>query len=153
MYGSYYSSSVPSTKAVAATSATSANFDQIFAAIMGIGIFFWIVALGLAILILVARWQLFKKANVDPWEALIPVHSDIVELKLGGMQTPWWFLNLIAICGIGPIAFGFIKNIALAKAFGKGAGFGVLLTFFPFVCYPILAFGNAQYVGPQNNNM
>ena len=25
------------------------------------------------------------------------------------------------------------------------------MEFFPFVCYPILAFGNAEYVGPQTN--
>ena len=110
-------------------------------------IFFLIIALGLTVLILIARWKLFKKANVDGWEALIPVHSDIVEMKLGGMHTGLWFINLIVLLGIGPIVFAFWKNILLAKAFGKGAGFGVLLTFFPFVCYPILAFGKSQYIG------
>lgn len=137
-------------------SSTSASQDAavagIVATILGLGAIFWILVIALSILILVARWKLFKKANVDGWEALIPVHSDIVELKLGGIKTYWWFLNLVAICGVGPLIIAFWKNIALSKAFGKGAGFGVLMTFFPFICYPILAFGSAQYVGNGINN-
>ena len=123
--------------------------------ILGMGLFFWIVVLVLGLLILIAKWKMFKKANVDGWEALIPIHNGIVELQLGGIKTAWWFLNLlvfIPILGwIAPLILYFWKSIALSKAFGKGAGFGVLLAFFPFICYPILGFGSAQYVGPQNN--
>ena len=151
MYSSYnnYSSSSASEEAALAS---------VIATILGLGAIFWIITIALVVLILVARWKLFKKANVNGWESLIPVHSDIVELQLGGVKTYWWFLNLIAICGIGPLIVAFWKNIALSKAFGKGAGFGVLMTFFPYVCYPILGFGSAQYVGngitnPTNNSV
>ena len=144
MYSSYYST--PYTT----TAASSANAEGIAATILGLGLFFWLIVIGLAVLVLVARWKVFKKANVDGWEALIPVHGDVVELQLGGIQTYWYFLNLIFICGIGPIILSIWKSIALAKAFGKGTGFGVLLAFFPFVCYPILAWGNAEYVGTEN---
>lgn len=133
---------------------SSADVDAISSvvgAIAGIGILAWLVLIALAVLTLVGAWKMFKKANVDGWEALIPIHSDIVELQLGGIKTYWYFLNLIAICGIGPLVLLFWKNIALAKSFGKGAGFGVLMSFFPFICYPILGFGDAQYIGPQNN--
>lgn len=144
-YNPYYTTS---------SSAAASNSDVagIVAFILGLGILFWLIAIAVIILVLVARWKTFKKANINGWEALIPVHSDIVELQLGDVSTAIWFLNLIAICGIGPIIFAFWKNIALAKAFGKGAGFGVLLTFFPFVCYPILGFGKAEYVGINKND-
>lgn len=148
MYSSYYSTPYTTT---ASTAASTANVEGIVATILGLGILFWLVCIAVIVLILVARWKVFKKANVDGWEALIPIHGDIVELQLSGVKTYWYFLNLIAICGIGPIIFAFWKSIALAKAFGKGTGFGVLMAFFPFVCYPILAWGNAEYVGPQNN--
>ena len=138
-------SSLISTKSSAVSSKEAAG---VLSAILGLGIFFWILVIAAAVVTLVARWKVFKKANVDGWEALIPIHSDVVEMKLGGMHTGWWFLNLIAICGIGPLVVLFWKNIMLSKAFGKGAGFGVLLSFFPYVCYPILAFGKAEYVGP-----
>lgn len=147
MYSSYYST--PYTTASRATS--TAGAEGIVAAILGMGVLFWIAVIALAILTLVAKWKLFKKANVDAWESLIPIHSDVVELQLSGIKTYWYFLNLIAICGIGPLVLLFWKSIALSKAFGKGTGFGVLMAFFPFVCYPILAFGNAEYVGPQSN--
>lgn len=147
MYSSYYSTPYTTT---ASTAASTMDANAIVNAILGIGFLAWIVIIGLAVLVLVARWKVFKKANVDGWEALIPVHSDVVELQLGGIQTYWYFLNLIFICGIGPIILSIWKSIALAKAFGKGTGFGVLLAFFPFVCYPILAWGNAEYVGTEN---
>lgn len=149
MYSSYYSTPYTATS----RAATTAGADGVVAAILGMGVIFWIAVIALAVLTVVAQWKVFKKANVDGWEALIPVHSSIVELQLGGVKTYWYFLNLIVICGIGPIIFSFWKSIALAKAFGKGTGFGVLLALFPFVCYPILAWGNAEYVGPQINEV
>ena len=145
----YNTSSLYSSRSYGSEDPAVAN---VLAAILGMSVFAWILIIALAVLTLVAKWKVFKKANVDGWEALIPIHSDIVEMQLGGMKTYWYFLNLIAICGIGPLVVAFWKSILLAKAFGKGAGFGVLLALFPFVCYPILAFGSAQYVGPQNNN-
>jgi hypothetical protein len=146
MNSTYYS-----TPYAASRAATPAGADGVVAAMLGMGVIFWIAVIALAILTVVAQWKVFKKANVDGWEALIPIHSTIVELQLGGVKTYWYFLNLIVICGIGPIVFSFWKSIALAKAFGKGTGFGVLLALLPFVGYPILAWGNAEYVGPQTN--
>ena len=142
----YYSTPYATTRA-----ATPAGAEGVVAAMMGMGVIFWIAVIALAVLTVVAQWKVFKKANVDGWEALIPIHSSIVELQLGGVKTYWYFINLVIICGIGPIVFLFLKSIALAKAFGKGTGFGVLLALFPFVCYPILAWGNAEYIGPQTN--
>ena len=156
MYNTYYDytspyssaySTTPST--VAGSAASTEAIEKIVTTILGLGLFAWLVIIALAVLVMVARWIVFKKANIGGWESLIPVHNGIVELQLGGVQTYWYFLNLIVICGIGPLIYSFWKSIALAKSFGKGTGFGVLLAFFPFVCYPILAFGNAQYVGPQ----
>lgn len=38
-----------------------------------------------------------------------------------------------------------IVGIEVAKAFGKGTGFGVGLALFSFVFYPLLGFGDAVY--------
>jgi VIT1/CCC1 family predicted Fe2+/Mn2+ transporter len=40
-----------------------------------------------------------------------------------------------------------ILNIDIAKNFGQGVGFGIGLIFLPFIFYPILGFGSAQYQG------
>ena len=39
--------------------------------------------------------------------------------------------------------------IALAKAFGKGTGFGVLTFFFAPICLAVLGFGSAEYEGQR----
>ena len=40
-----------------------------------------------------------------------------------------------------------ILDIDVAKNFGKGAGFGIGLLLLPFIFFPILGFGSAQYQG------
>ena len=119
-------------------------------AILG-SLFIFILILGIAsIVALIAKWSVFKKANVDGWEALIPVHNEVVELKLAGIKTYWYFLNLLIFpLAVGPIILSFWRSIKLAHSFGKGTGFGIGLALLPVVFYPILAWGSAQYIGPQ----
>ena len=103
------------------------------------------------ILVIISKWTVFKKAGVDGWESLIAGHNEVVELKLGGIKTYWFFLNLIIFpFAIGPIVLSFWKCIKLAHSFGKGSGFGVGLALLPFIFYPILAWGDSKYIGPQN---
>jgi len=119
-------------------------------AVLG-SLFIFILIIGIAsIVALIAKWSVFKKANVDGWEALIPVHNEVVELKLAGIKTYWYFLNLIVFpLAVGPIILSFWRSIKLAHSFGKGTGFGIGLALLPVVFYPILAWGSAQYIGPQ----
>jgi len=49
-----------------------------------------------------------------------------------------FFVNLV---------FALILCIDLAKAFGQGAAFGIGLLLLGFIFYPILAFGDARYLG------
>ena len=123
--------------------------DALLATILGFGIAFWLIVIAIVIVVIIAKWKMFKKANIGGWESLIPIHNEIVELQLGGIQTYWYFLILIPL--LGPIILTFWRSIALSKAFGKGTGFGILMVFFPFICYPILGFGKAEYVGTKDN--
>ena len=116
----------------------------------------WTIAITiiLSIVIIIARWQIFKKAGKKPWESLIPIHSGIVEMEIGKIETYWYFLNLLIVIPIlgwiAPIFLYFWTNIALSKAFGKGIGFGILLSLIPVIGYPILGFGNAEYQGKED---
>jgi len=46
---------------------------------------------------------------------------------------------------IANIVVAFLLSLALAEKFGKTTGFAVGMFFLPFIFYPILAFGDAQY--------
>ncbi|MBU0716128.1 MAG: signal peptidase I [Verrucomicrobia bacterium] len=103
-----------------------------------------IIWLAFSILMIVAMWKVFVKAGRPGWAVLIPIYNTYVFLKIAGKPGWWliWFfiplLNLI---------FGIIATVAFAQRFGKGAGFTVGLIFLPIIFIPILAFGEAQYVG------
>lgn len=160
-YSSSYTSPYKSTY-----SSTSSEIEDLFAGALGVGMMIFIIVLLLfavvaAIVTLVGQWKMFKKAGKDGYIALIPVYNVVAEMEMAGLPLYFWFVNygtiifsLIPFIGgfIGMIfsyVFLFIKNINLAKSFGKGTGFGVLMVFFPFVVYPMLGFGKAEYIGPQ----
>ena len=63
---------------------------------------------------------------------------------------PAWWLVLFFIPIVSIVA-AIILFIDIAKAFGKGAGFGIGLALLGFIFYPMLGFGDAQYQGaPQH---
>ncbi|WP_205712207.1 DUF5684 domain-containing protein [Euzebya rosea] len=121
------------------------------------GIIIVAVVIGLAILgfMIATFWKIFEKAGEDGWKAIIPIYNQVVILQIIG-RPMWWIaffvaqlvpiLNLIA--WIPALVFSVIMMIDLAKSFGKDTGFGVGLAFLPFVFGPILAFGDARYLGP-----
>ena len=100
--------------------------------------------LAVAILMLAAMWKVFTKAGKPGWAAIIPIYNAYVFLKIAG--KPGWWLILLLIPGLN-IIFGIIALAAFAQNFGKGAGFIVGLIFLPVIFYPILAFGDARYLG------
>ena len=101
----------------------------------------WLVII---IVLVTAMWKVFVKAGRPGWGVLIPVYNIYLLCKVAG--KPGWWLILLFI----PIV-NFIISILLAvgisRNFGKGGGFAVGLFLLPFVFYPILAFGAAQYAG------
>ena len=67
-------------------------------------------------------------------------------LKIAGKPGWWLILFFVPIVNI---VIGIIAMVGLAANFGKGGGFVVGLLFLPFVFYPILAFGSAEYQAAQ----
>jgi hypothetical protein len=55
-----------------------------------------------------------------------------------------WFVLLFFIPLVN-FVWLIVINIEVAKRFGKGAGFGILMSLVPIVGYPILGFGDAKY--------
>lgn len=89
--------------------------------------------------------KLYAKAGQPGWAAIVPIYNTYVMLKIVGRPGWWLALMLIPIVNIVLVIIMFVD---LAKAFGKGGGFAVLLILLPLVGMPILAFGSAVYRGP-----
>lgn len=113
----------------------------------------WILIVALCILVYVAMWKIFAKAHLNGYEGLIPGHSRYQRLILSGIPGYYYFLILLScIPFIGWIIYIGLEiwwSIEFAKSFGRSEGFGVGLALLPVIFYPILAFGDAQYIGPQ----
>lgn len=110
---------------------------------------FFLVGTILSILIIVSMWKIFKKAGKQGWESIVPIYNVIVMLEISGL--PIWYLVLYIIPFANIYAM-FKTYIELAKKFGKGTGFGVLTVFFPFICFPVLAFSKCNYEGVTNSS-
>ena len=91
-------------------------------------------------------WKVFVKAGKPGWAAIVPFYSTycLFEMSFG---NGWLFLLCLVPCV--NIVVLIMCCFKLAKAFGKGAGFGLGLVFLPFVFMLILGFGDAQYIGVQ----
>ncbi len=90
-------------------------------------------------------WRIFVKAGKPGWAVIVPIYNILVELEIVG--RPWWWLLLMFVPVVN-VVIGIIVLLDLAKVFGKSSGFGVGLIFLAFIFIPILAFGDAQYLGP-----
>jgi len=67
-------------------------------------------------------------------------------LKIIG--KPWWWILLMCIPFVN-IVFIIMAVNMLSKSFGKDEGYTVGLLLLGIVFYPLLAFGDARYIGPM----
>ena len=104
-----------------------------------------VATLALALLVVVSTWKVFEKAGEPGWASLIPIYNVYVMLKIG--NNPGWYLVLLLV----PVVNLFVAGklfVDLARSFGKGIGWGLGLWILPFVFFPMLGFGGANYRSP-----
>ena len=106
-----------------------------------------LVSLGICIFFIACLWRLFTKAGEPGWASIVPIYNIFVMLKIAG-KPGWWFI-LLCIPGVNFI-ISILVGISLAERFGKTAGFGIGLALLGFIFLPILAFGDAQYLGEKS---
>ena len=120
-----------------------------------------------SILTIIGRWRILRKAGKKGWHSLIPFLNVFQEYSV--CWTGWFgllaevcsksafFLNTdglpalyYILLGAG-FLIGIPEGLKLAKAFGKGKVFGVLLAlpFFKDICRFILGVGGARYQSPE----
>lgn len=130
------------------SSVAAAGFGAAFGAMMGI---YFVFAIVIAVLQIVAMWKVFSKAGEAGWKSLIPIYNCVILFKISGL-SPW--LILVYLTSIIPFVGWLIVLIitilqanGLAKSFGKSTGFTVGLVLLPSIFYLILGFGKSEYIG------
>ena len=130
-----------------------------------------ILAVVTALLLVIGRWLLFKKAREPGWQSIIPFLNTYKEYvicwngRIGiiailcqmgtvavNLITFQVQNNLLVICSgllmIVNIIFRLVESIKLSKAFGKGIGVGILLAVFRNAGRFFLGVSKAEYKGP-----
>ncbi len=101
-----------------------------------------VVYFALIVLMIASMWKIFNKAGQKGWLAIIPILNIIVLLKVVHKEL-WWIILLLIPC-VNIVAY-IVVYFSLAKAFGKGAFYGIGIVLFWFIFVPMLGFGSAQY--------
>ena len=120
----------------------------------------------LAVLTLVSRISLFHKAGRSGWLAIIPVVSSFTEFSIcwnGGMALLQFVLagiisfavsvgtqTAMVVAGVTSsllLLIHLVENVKLARSFGHGGFYGLLLFFFPQLGRIVLGLGGSRYFG------
>jgi hypothetical protein len=105
---------------------------------------FGIIWLAVVVLCIAGFWKVFTKAGHPGWAAIIPIYNVYILTKIAGRPGWWVLLFLVPVVSF---VIAILIGIDVAKAFGKGAGFGVGLALLAPIFYPVLGFGAATYQG------
>lgn len=111
-----------------------------------------LVELIIYVLICFGSYGFFKKAGQPGWAAFVPFYNWYIVLKIVGRPGWWLALYLVGFIPlVGTIVLIVLQAIIcgdLARSFGHGTGFAVLLFFFfPILAY-VLSYGSSVYRGP-----
>lgn len=99
--------------------------------------------LGLFVLTLASQWRIFRKAGYKGWYSIIPIYNLVIMCDI--IKRGRWWVLLFFIPIINLIALATITN-GMARVFNRSDSFSVGLFFFPFIYFPILAFGQNEYI-------
>lgn len=98
-----------------------------------------------ALILIAGMWKIFDKAGKPGWAAIVPIYNIYILMEIIGRPGWWVVLFLIPFVNV---VVGILASLELAASFGKSVLYGVGMIVFPYIFYPLLGFGDAQYKGP-----
>ena len=134
--------------------------------LMFTGILVIIAAIALAryLMTAIGYSKMYRKAGVAGWKAFIPVYNTYNNYKIS-WNSKMFFVSIAlyilmsvltnssmlaiqlvtAAAAIALLVVVIKQNVKMAKLFGKGAGTGIALIFFPGITSLILGLGKAEF--------
>jgi len=107
-----------------------------------------VVELIAAAMSIMVMWTIYVRAGKPGWASIVPVYNMIVLLEIAGRPALWFFLMMIPVVNL---AIWFMICMDLAVAFDRGIPFAAGLFLVPVVFFPLIAFGEPDYVGPAKH--
>ena len=118
---------------------------------------------------IIGLFKIYQKMGKPGWKGIIPFYNMyglydelwdkkyfwgylLAQAVMLNPSSPSGLLFSVAdlVLSVAMIVVVMKLYIKLAKAFGKGTGFGVLTFFFAPICLAVLGFGSAEYEGAKN---
>lgn len=91
--------------------------------IVGIVVFFWVIGLGVAVLMIVALWKIFEKAGEPGWASLVPFYNTYELFKIS-WGNGWYFLLSIVPALISQIVyFSYYTKLIISGVIGANRGY------------------------------
>lgn len=112
-----------------------------------------LLILAIAIVIIIGKWKVFKKAGKPGWASLVPFYNDYIEFLLF-WGNGWLFIVPIVlglfspipilgqVCWLLIVIIRCVHRYKEAESFGQGLGFALGLIFLKPIFICILGFGN-----------
>lgn len=101
-----------------------------------------IIYLAIMVLTIAGMWKTFEKAGQPGWGCLIPIYNIYLMTKMTDKPAWWIIMFFIPLVNI---VFCVMLYNELVKRFGQGIGYTIGILLLPFVFFPMLGFGSAQY--------
>ena len=111
-------------------------------AIAGLFLFLIILGAALQIICLAGMWKTASKAGQVGILACIPIVQIFIAMLIA--KKPLWWVLLCLVPIVNFIVLLIVVH-EISKRFGRGIGTTIGLVCLPFVFWPILGFGSAQY--------
>lgn len=107
---------------------------------------FFLIYIGIIVLMIASMWKVFTKANQPGWAAIVPIYNLIIMVEIAKKPTWWVAMFFVPFANI---VFAIMTLNGISKNFGKDEGFTVGLFLLGVIFWPILAFGNARYIDTE----
>ena len=116
-----------------------------FSALMGLVVFFSLIGLAIAVVVIIGQWKAYAKMGLPGWAVLIPIYRRYVLFKL--YYGKGWKLIYEWIPFYG-LYVKVVLGLRIARSFKEDGGFGWGLAFLSGLFWCILGFGRASFDHP-----